>query len=126
MRFLLYSAIEANMNALRVWGGGMYESDELYDIADEYGLLIWQDLMFACALYPTSNSFLANVSVEVEQHVSYLCCLPPLWNSVTHYSNYSRDSDTPCSRHCCVKKELNNLKNCLNCLDMFCVFDSGF
>lgn len=48
----------AHMNMLRVWGGGVYESDALYDLADEYGIMIWQDFMFACALYPTDDKYL--------------------------------------------------------------------
>lgn len=49
------------MNMLRVWGGGIYESDEFYNIADEFGILIWQDFAFACSMYPSSEKFLAYV-----------------------------------------------------------------
>jgi beta-mannosidase len=55
---LMQSARDVNMNMLRVWGGGVYESDYFYDLADEYGILIWQDFMFACALYPTDDAYL--------------------------------------------------------------------
>lgn len=58
IRYLLQSAKDVNMNMLRVWGGGMYESDEFYEIADELGILIWQDFMFACSMYPTTEEFL--------------------------------------------------------------------
>ncbi len=49
------------MNMLRVWGGGIYELDEFYELADELGIMIWQDFMFACALYPTDPNFLKSV-----------------------------------------------------------------
>jgi beta-mannosidase len=52
------------MNALRVWGGGRYESDHFYEMADELGILIWQDMMFACAEYPTDPKFIENVERE--------------------------------------------------------------
>ena len=52
---LLKSASEAGINMLRVWGGGLYESEEFYDLAAIYGIAIWQDFMFACATY--SGSF---------------------------------------------------------------------
>ncbi|XP_077528350.1 beta-mannosidase-like [Haemaphysalis longicornis] len=69
---LLLSAKEANMNMLRVWGGGIYESDHFYDTADELGLLIWQDMMFASSQYPSDRDFLENVEVEVKQQVRRL------------------------------------------------------
>lgn len=58
VRFLLQSAKDVHMNMLRVWGGGVYESDILYQIADEMGLMVWQDFMFACSMYPTGEAFL--------------------------------------------------------------------
>ena len=72
IRQLFRSAWLANMNMLRVWGGGLYESDLFYQLADEYGILIWQDLMFACALYPTDPEFLQSVSTEIRQQVRRL------------------------------------------------------
>ncbi|VDN07595.1 unnamed protein product [Thelazia callipaeda] len=63
--FLLKSAHASNMNVLRVWGGGRYESDYFYDLADELGILIWQDMMFACALYPVDKEYLYNVQDEI-------------------------------------------------------------
>ena len=50
------------MNMLRVWGGGIYEDSAFYQLADEMGIMIWQDFMFACAMYPANDQFLCNVS----------------------------------------------------------------
>lgn len=58
IRFLLQSAKDTHMNMIRVWGGGSYEADVFYNIADEMGIMIWQDFMFACAMYPTDDVFL--------------------------------------------------------------------
>lgn len=58
IRYLLQSSKDVHMNMLRVWGGGVYESDVLYSIADELGIMIWQDFMFACSMYPTTEDFL--------------------------------------------------------------------
>ncbi|XP_035785680.1 beta-mannosidase-like [Anopheles albimanus] len=69
VKFLLYAARDAHMNMLRVWGGGLYESDLFYRLADELGLLIWHDLMFACSMYPTEAGFLRTVRDEVRQNV---------------------------------------------------------
>jgi beta-mannosidase len=62
-------AKQANMNIVRVWGGGVYEDDEFYNLCDELGLLVWQDFMFACGSYPENENFIANVSEEVAQNV---------------------------------------------------------
>jgi beta-mannosidase len=71
-RWLLKSAADANMNMLRVWGGGIYESDEFYDTCDELGILVWQDFMFACSMYPGNQEFLDNVRAEAEDNVRRL------------------------------------------------------
>ncbi|KAM9662360.1 beta-mannosidase isoform 2-T15 [Morphnus guianensis] len=79
---LLKSAADANMNALRVWGGGVYEQDEFYNICDEIGIMIWQDFMFACALYPTDQNYLESVRAEVSHQVRRLKSHPSiiLWS----------------------------------------------
>jgi beta-mannosidase len=71
-RELLMSAIRANMNMLRVWGGGIYEADIFYDICDELGILIWQDFMFACCMYPGDEDFLKSVREEAVYQVRRL------------------------------------------------------
>jgi len=77
-RKLLTLAKEANMNVVRVWGGGFYENDIFYDLCDELGLLVWHDFMFACASYPEYEEFLNNVKIEVEQNVLRLQHHPSL------------------------------------------------
>lgn len=62
----------ANMNMLRVWGGGIYEDDKFYDEADRNGILIWQDFMFACTTYPHDPLFLKRVEAEAEYNIKRL------------------------------------------------------
>lgn len=62
-------AVKANMNMLRVWGGGIYEKDLFYDLCDEYGILVWQDFMFACSLYPAEGALLENIRQEAKENV---------------------------------------------------------
>lgn len=69
---LLESAVQANMNMLRIWGGGQYESETFYDLCDEKGLLVWQEFMFSCSLYPATEAFLKNVRQEAEYQVRRL------------------------------------------------------
>ena len=71
-RMLLADAAAANMNMLRVWGGGQYEDELFYRLCDEMGLLIWHDFMFGCALYPATEWFLEQVEPEVRHQVSRL------------------------------------------------------
>jgi len=77
-RTLLQSAVDANMNMLRVWGGGIYEDDRFYDLADEMGLLVWQDFMFACSIYPGDEPFVESVRHEAIENVRRLRNHPSL------------------------------------------------
>ena len=69
---IVKDAANANMNMLRVWGGGVYADDAFYNACDENGILIWQDFMFACAMYPGDATFLENVKKEVVDNVTRL------------------------------------------------------
>ena len=69
---LLDDVVATNMNMLRVWGGGIYENDIFYDLCDEKGILVWQDFMFACAMYPGNDAFLKNVEQEAIDNVKRL------------------------------------------------------
>lgn len=66
---LLSLAKNANINIVRVWGGGVYEDNKFYELCDQLGLLVWQDFMFACASYPEHSDFIENVKEEVRQNV---------------------------------------------------------
>ncbi len=72
------AAKDANMNMLRVWGGGIYENDEFYDLCDKNGLLVWQDFMFACSMSPGDTAHLLNLKNEFEYNVKRLRQHPSL------------------------------------------------
>jgi beta-mannosidase len=75
---ILQSAADANMNMLRVWGGGIYENDIFYNLCDEKGLLVWQDFMFACAMFPGDAAFLENVKQEAKDNITRLRSHPSI------------------------------------------------
>lgn len=71
-RKILTMAKEANMNMIRVWGGGIYESDDFYDLCDSLGIYVWQDFMFAGAMVPGDKAFFDNVKAEVQYQAKRL------------------------------------------------------
>jgi Beta-galactosidase/beta-glucuronidase len=94
---LLRSAVDANMNMIRVWGGGFYEQDWFYESCDRLGLMVWQDFQFACNLYPSTPEFLANVAEEVDYQVRRLVSHPSivLWcgdNELVGALNWFKES----------------------------------
>ncbi|EDV27731.1 uncharacterized protein TRIADDRAFT_21862 [Trichoplax adhaerens] len=72
IRNLLQSAIDANMNVVRNWGGGIYQHEAFYDIADELGLLVWEELKYACSMYPVDSKFLNSIKNEITYQVRRL------------------------------------------------------
>ena len=78
----LTQARDANVNLLRVWGGGIYESEDFYDTCDELGLLVWQDFLFACAAYAEEEPLRGEVEAEAREAVTRLSPHPSLvlWN----------------------------------------------
>lgn len=66
------TAVASLMNMLRVWGGGVYEDDQFYQLCDQHGLLVWQDFMFACSMYPGNEEFLHSIELEARDNVKRL------------------------------------------------------
>ncbi|CAN5246971.1 hypothetical protein BH11ACT1_BH11ACT1_10370 [soil metagenome] len=75
-------ALDANLNLLRVWGGGIYETDDFYDVCDEKGVLVWQDFPLACSAYPEEEPLWSELEAEAHQNVARLTPHPSLvlWN----------------------------------------------
>lgn len=82
VRQRIQQAADAGANMLRVWGGGIYETDDFYDVCDEMGVLVWQDFLFACATYPEEEPFKSEVEAEARYNVARLAHHPSLalWN----------------------------------------------
>ncbi|MFO7959041.1 MAG: glycoside hydrolase family 2 protein [Candidatus Brocadiia bacterium] len=102
---LLHMAADANMNMLRVWGGGIYEQDRFYELCDELGIMVWQDFMLACAAYPEHlDDFRANVEHEAEEQVRRLRNHPSivLWcgnnECQWHYGEGGGDHESLCEQ----------------------------
>lgn len=121
---LLTSVKEANMNMLRVWGGGMYESDLFYELADKFGILIWQDFMFACSMYPSAEWFLRTVKDEVVQNVLRLKYHPSiaLWagsneNQLALYGNWYGTNDEQVYKDDFIKLYVDLIKTEVEKLD---------
>ena len=75
---LLRQAKDAHFNMLRVWGGGIYPSDDFFNICDSLGILVWQDFMYAGTMYPYDEAFLENARIEAEEQVRRLASHPSL------------------------------------------------
>ena len=70
---LIADAAVGHQNMLRVWGGGFYEQERFYDLCDQFGILVWQDFIFACSIYPMDEpEFMENVRVEAEENIKRL------------------------------------------------------
>lgn len=72
MEYLVRSSVKAHYNCLRVWGGGYYPSDEFYDLCDEYGIIVWQDLMYACNVYDVTQEFEDSIAAETADNAKRL------------------------------------------------------
>ncbi|KAF6261504.1 glycoside hydrolase superfamily [Scenedesmus sp. NREL 46B-D3] len=75
---ILQAAVESNQNLLRVWGGGLYHTQEFYDFCDEHGIMVWQDAMFGGSHYPRNEEWLANIEEEVTQQAERLSWHPSI------------------------------------------------
>ncbi len=74
----ILDAVNANMNMLRIWGGGIYEDDMFFDLCDKYGILVWQDFAFACSTYPMNPDMLENIRHEAKDNIIRLRNHPSL------------------------------------------------
>ena len=112
LKHYLDSTKEANMNMIRIWGGGKYEDDFFYDYCDEIGLLVWQDFMFGCSMYPSDKEFLDEVKQEVEYQMLRLKDHPSIaiWcgnNENEVLFDYFKESDKKKEKYCFDYFKLN-------------------
>ena len=127
---LITDSKAANMNMLRVWGGGEYASDYFYQLCNENGILVWQDFMFACAMYPGDSAFLENVNAEVNDQIIRLRNNPSLaiwcgnneidegwknWGWQKQFKYNSTDSTKIWNDYVLLFE--NNIKNAIQLLD---------
>lgn len=96
LQWLLQSAVTSHQNMIRVWGGGIYQKDEFYDMCDQLGIMVWQEFMFADALYPRDTEFLSNVAGEVKHQVRRLShhASIALWSGNNENQGIAESSDT--------------------------------
>lgn len=94
---LLSDAVAANMNMLRVWGGGQWEHDCFYELCDSLGLLLWHDCMFACMHYPATETFLSDISQEIRRQILRLRDHPSiaLWCGDNECAGICAGGDAP-------------------------------
>lgn len=99
---LIRSAVRANFNTLRIWGGGYYPSDDFYDLCDAYGLIVWQDLMYACNVYELTDDFAETIAAETRDNVVRLrhhaslglwCGNNEMESGWSHWYNFCDHSD---------------------------------
>lgn len=74
--YIIQTALQSNYNMIRVWGGGIYQPSHFYERCDEAGILVWQEFMFACSMYPRDTAYLKEVSLEVKQTALRLATHP--------------------------------------------------
>ncbi|MGC6434331.1 MAG: glycoside hydrolase family 2 protein, partial [Crocinitomicaceae bacterium] len=106
---MIQAMVDANFNTVRVWGGGYYPDDYFYERCDELGLMVWQDLMFACSMYPGDSSFLKSVSEEFDYQLPRILTHPSVilingnnevdvawknWGFQLKYGIYGADAST--------------------------------
>jgi beta-mannosidase len=77
-RKLIANCVYANFNCIRVWGGGIYPHDYFFELCDRYGIIVWQDFMFSCSIYPSDNEFIEDVKLELEDNIKRIRNHPSL------------------------------------------------